>query len=457
MADSSMSWDKLLSKRRQGRPNGEEPTIGRSDFQRDYDRIVYSSAFRRLQDKAQVFPLAKSDFVRTRLTHSLEVSCVGRSLGTEIGLRLTDAKRLPKGIHPGDVGSIVASACLAHDIGNPPFGHAGEAAIQEWFRETEPDRKTLEGLDPSQKSDFELFEGNAQGFRVLTQLQNAHNPGLQLCSATLAAFTIYPRESCLRGESLNGVSWKKHGYFQTEKAIFGELAQEVGLIRRNEACSAWTRHPLAYLVEAADDICYRINDLEDGFRLKHVTLEDTQDLLLPIFDGRKAPSKHSFIKTPEDKVGYLRAKTINELINQVVDCFEDQEKTILNGEQKTSLIESIPSSNALDRIIKVSKEKIYGAREVLEIEVPGFRVLAGLLEAFLSAANDVTERGKEGAATRSKRILQLIPCQVLGENLIPDEDRYLRTLKVTDFVSGMTDSFAVALFKQITGISLATG
>lgn len=272
-----------------------------------------------------------------------------------------------------------------------------------------------------------------------------------------AAFTKYPRESCPQGELLNGVSWKKHGYFQTEKAIFEELAQEVGLIRRNEAYSAWTRHPLAYLVEAADDICYRINDLEDGFRLKHVTLQETEDLLLSIFDGRKAPSKSDLMKTPDDKVGYLRAKTINELINQVVDCFMHQEKTILNGEQKSSLIESIPSSNGLDQIIKVSIEKIYGAREVLEIEVPGFRVLAGLLEAFLSAANDVVERGKKEAARRSKTILQLMPRQFLGENLIPEEDRYLRTLMVTDFVSGMTDSFAVALYKEITGISLPTG
>lgn len=456
MSILEMTWEKLLSKKRQGRPQEEDSTIGRSTFQRDYDRIVYSSAFRRLQDKAQVFPLSKSDFVRTRLTHSLEVSCVGRSLGTEVGLKLQEKNKLPTGFSPADLGNIVAAACLAHDIGNPPFGHTGESAIAEWFRDSEVGKSLLEGLGTEQKADFESFEGNAQGFRILARLQNAHNPGLQLTCATLATFTKYPRESHILDNQLKGVSWKKYGYLQAEKDFFEEVAQEVGLIRKHSTSSAWTRHPLAYLVEAADDICYRVNDLEDGFRLRHVSQEEAEDMLRALFPPDKLPSKLNKILTPEDRVGYLRAKAINCLIEQTVSYFMEQEATILRGELRCALIEYISSSAALERIYKESKAKIYKAREVLEIEVPGFKVLGGLLEVFLSAANEVAEKGPTEASTKSKTILLLMPPQFLGKERTPDQDRYIRTLQVTDFVSGMTDSFAVSLYKQITGISLPT-
>jgi dGTPase len=228
----AMIWERLLSNTRQGKPPEKESTVGRSVFQRDFDRIVYSSAFRRLQDKAQVFPLAKSDFVRTRLTHSLEVSCVGRSLGAELGQRLETDRQMPRGIFPGDIGSIVAAACLAHDIGNPPFGHTGESAIGEWFSNTDVGRAAIQELSLAQKSDFEKFEGNAQGFRILTRLQNPHNPGLQLTCATLAAFTKYPRGASLQGRPLKGVSWKKHGFFDADKKCFGNIAAAVGLTKK---------------------------------------------------------------------------------------------------------------------------------------------------------------------------------------------------------------------------------
>jgi len=450
----AMRWDKLLSTIRQGKQGQEQGSVGRSDFQRDYDRIVYSSAFRRLQDKAQVFPLAKSDFVRTRLTHSVEVSCVGRSLGTEIGLKLRSKASLHDPLVPSDVGDIVAAACLAHDIGNPPFGHTGEAAIAEWFRDSKAGREVLKGLSPNERADFEKFEGNAQGFRILTRLQNHQNPGLQLTYSTLAAFTKYPRDSPIVRKSLPGVSWKKHGYFQSEKPFFEEVARGVGLLSMDANASAWTRHPLAYLVEAADDICYRINDWEDGFRLKHVSQTETEERLEAIFPGGKLPSKLDRIFSPEDRVAYLRAKAINELIEQAVTFFMQQEEVILRGGLPIPLIEGIPSAKPLSDIYKDSKTKIYKAKEVLEIEVPGFTVLGGLLEVFLGAVNEVAVKGEKEASTKSKTILQIVPPQFLAGNRLPDESPYVRTLQVTDFVSGMTDSFAVALYKQITGISL---
>lgn len=453
---SMMNWEQLLSPTRQGRPIEKDSTVGRSIFQRDFDRIVYSSAFRRLQDKAQVFPLAKSDFVRTRLTHSLEVSCVGRSLGTELGLRLEAGKQIPAGISPGDIGSIVAAACLAHDIGNPPFGHTGESAIGEWFSNTEAGQAAIKEFSPIQKSDFEKFEGNAQGFRILTRLQNAHNPGLQLTSATLAAFTKYPRGSYLDCGRLEGVSWKKHGFFEADKKCFNDIAQAVGLKKRLDEEDVWVRHPFAYLVEAADDICYRVNDLEDGFRLKHVSMEEAKEHLLSIFDPSASPTKWKDIDAEQDKIGYLRAKAINYLIDQSITCFEKHSSLILEGKLDQSLVDCIPSAEALSRIIKISKEKIYKAREVLEIEAAGFQVLGGLLDAFLAATNDVATKGLKKASVKSHTIFHLLPSQF---RVAPDapEDKYFRTLRVTDFISGMTDSFAVSLYKQLTGISLPTG
>lgn len=243
-----MNWEQLLSPMRLGRTTPDALTTGRSPFQQDFDRVVFSSAFRRLQDKTQVFPLAKSDYVRTRLTHSLEASCVGRSLGTEVGLRLQKKKPLPENIVPSDLGTIVATACLAHDIGNPPFGHAGEEAIRQWF--SEHSSEVLSQLGEHQKSDFLHFEGNAQGFRILTSLQYPDNPGMQLTCATLATFTKYPCESLLPQDGNNKlVPWKKHGFFQMGKEFFEAVAEEAGLIRGELGSSWWSRHPLAFLVD----------------------------------------------------------------------------------------------------------------------------------------------------------------------------------------------------------------
>ena len=258
-----MDWTQLLSNKRFGKTSASQVTPSRSPFHQDYDRVVFSSAFRRLQDKTQVFPLAKSDYVRTRLTHSLEASCVGRSLGMEVGLRL---KRLPKGVDTSGLGMIVSTACLAHDIGNPPFGHAGEQAISQWFRDK--GKEFLCPLTEQQKRDFLNFEGNAQGFRILTRLQHpGNNGGLQLTYATLSAFSKYPTSSIAvsKENGNSSVARKKHGFFAADKQAFSQVAKTVGLIPSDRE-ESWCRHPLAFLVEAADDICYSIIDLEDGVR-----------------------------------------------------------------------------------------------------------------------------------------------------------------------------------------------
>lgn len=447
-----MTWNQLLSTKRQGNPIEKDPTTGRSVYQRDFDRIIYSSAFRRLQDKTQVFPLSKSDFIRTRLTHSLEASCIGRSLGTEVGRRLYESfsKEFPNEFTPPDMGNIVAAACLAHDIGNPPFGHTGEAAIGQWFKTDGSD--TIKDLPDSQKKDFEKFEGNAQGFRILTRLQNHTNSGLHLTCATLATLTKYPMASTVVSADIPAQDkWEKHGFFQSEIVFFEEVSNTVGLLQRCPPYPLWTRHPLAFLVEAADDISYLVNDFEDGFRLKYVTSKKVTDHFKEIIRGSVIPEKIKNL-SDEDRISYFRGRVINELISQIASCFMKNAEKIMTGEFHDKLTRVVPSADVLNKIRKISKEKIYSSKEALEVEVPGFEVLTGLLKVFIKAVDDVTEN-KKNPLEKSKRLLKLIPQQFLN-NGKPDKDRYKRILQVTDFVSGMTDSYAVFLYKQITGISL---
>ncbi|WP_447980247.1 dGTP triphosphohydrolase [Candidatus Nitrospira bockiana] len=372
-----MEWIRLLSSKRLGVPEPNPPELGRSVFQRDYDAIVFASAFRRLQDKTQVFPVAKSDYVRTRLTHSLEASCVGRSLGKLVADALESDGELPENMTTVDVGTIVASACLAHDLGNPPFGHTGEKAIQEWFA-SRNGRKAVSRLRREHKADCLQFEGNAQGFRILTKLQNPDNPGgLQLTYATLAAFTKYPRPSYVscRASDAHSAGFKKHGYFYDGQEYFDQVAREVGLAKSHSKCGGWSRHPLSFLVEGADDICYGINDVEDGYRLNHVSFDDAVGLLRSI-PRKKESSQFDSIREKEDKIAYLRAKAIRELIFQVSDCFNRYRHKIMSGAFKESLIDRISSSEDMKRIQSFSRENIYTVRDVLEVEVPGFDVLA---------------------------------------------------------------------------------
>lgn len=453
-----MNWKKLLSKKLLGYKI-ENSSDGRSQFQRDFDRIVFSSAFRRLQDKTQVFPLPESDYVHTRLTHSLEVSCVGRSLGNLVGKKILDRnKNLQNEFTQFHFGEIVASACLAHDIGNPPFGHSGEDAISEYFKNG--NGKIFKNLlNEKQWTDLIKFEGNAQGFRIITKLQNPTiTGGLRLSCATLAAFTKYPKESLLVNNKKVSAHkeklYKKYGFFQSEKELFKEVAEEVGLIKKTEYGKSlfWSRHPLAFLVEAADDICYRIMDLEDGFRLGLLSFKETEELLIP-FVGAAKLSRYKE-RNENDRIGYLRAKTISELVKALSEAFVEEEKNILEGKLDRDLITLIPASKDLENIKKISIDKIYSIKNVVEREAAGYEVLAGLLDTFIIAVN---EFAKDKISSKNKTIIKLLPKQFLGDNGKPVKDIYTRLLKITDFVSGMTDTYAVSLFRKIRGISLPVG
>jgi len=451
-----LEWQKLLTDSRLGEktPPKQKLQDGRSEFQKDFDRIVFSPAFRRLQDKTQVFPLPESDFVHTRLTHSLEVSCVGRSLGNLVGE--TIIKRNPSlsnRFTKFHFGEIVAAACLAHDIGNPPFGHSGEDAIAEYFRSGNGQKFKSKIKDEKKWTDLIKYEGNAQGFRIITKLQNPKvKGGLNLTYSTLAAVTKYPRESLIstQNKSLQNKAYRKYGFFQAEKDIFKEVADATGLdCMKNKKFYWWCRHPLTFLVEAADDICYRVMDLEDGFRLGLISFKETEELLRPLVS--KQGLKDYRDKDEKDRIGYLRAVAINELVNELAEVFLDEEKNILNGRFENELISEIKRTKALQKIKDISIAKIYKSRSVVEREVAGYEVLGGLLDTFIDSYNEAYE-GK--ISSKNKSVFALLPNRISED--IPGE-LYLRLLRIIDFVSGMTDSFAVSLFRKIKGISLPGG
>jgi len=451
-----LDWEKLLTDSRLGEKSKPKGKLldGRSEFQKDFDRIVFSPAFRRLQDKTQVFPLPESDFVHTRLTHSLEVSCVGRSLGNLVGE--TIIKRysvLQNRFTKFHFGEIVAAACLAHDIGNPPFGHSGEDAIAEYFRSGNGQKFKSKIKDEKKWTDLVKYEGNAQGFRIITKLQNPKiKGGLNLTYSTIAADTKYPRESLInnKNKSLQNKVYRKYGFFQAEKDIFEEVAFATGLHRnKSEKTYWWCRHPLAFLVEAADDICYRVMDLEDGFRLGFISFKDTEALLKPMVSVQSLRNYRG--KDEKDRIGYLRAVAINELVNELAKVFLDEEKNILSGKFQNDLINEIKRAKALVRIKEISIDKIYKSRSVIEREVAGYEVLGGLLDTFIGSYNEAYNKK---VSAKNKSVFELLPGRITEE--IPD-DLYLRLLRIIDFVSGMTDSFAVSLFRKIKGISLPGG
>jgi len=447
MGNKKKTWDKLLSAERIGA--GKAPgTPERTAFQQDYDRIVFTSAFRRMKDKTQVFPLSKSDYVRTRLTHSLEVSCVGRSLGAVVGREII-ARHDLKDVESGDFGAIVAAACLAHDIGNPPFGHAGEDAIREWFRtsgllERHP-------FTPAQRADFERYEGNAQGFRIVSRLQSPANPGgLQLTSAVLGTFTKYPRPSHLETD-IDGKSGKKFGFFQQDAANFAQVARSTGLVERIPG-TAWRRHPLAFLVEVADDTCYLIVDLEDAARLGYVPYRDAECLLADLAGNTVNGSRLDRLHDPKERLEYLRAKAIGRLLESAAAVFLENEATILSGDFDDELLEQSPIAHPLQAILRLAKETIYTARPALEIETAGFEVLGALLGLFANAVE--ARAGHARFTTRERMLLKLLPSQFLGHAGEPDADPYVRLLQVADFVAGMTDSYAVDMYRKLKGVDL---
>jgi dGTPase len=443
-----MDWKQLLSAQRLGKTKVTKIVPGRSPFQQDFDRISFSSAFRRLQDKAQVFPLAENDYVRTRLTHSMEVACIGRSLGTGVGVYICDNHKLDA-IQPSDIGAVVAAASLAHDIGNPPMGHSGEEAIRDWFCHSALGKKMKRKMTKREQADIIHYEGNAQGFRVLAKLQMPDNiGGMQLTSATLAAFAKYPVEA-ININKKYGISAKKFNFFQDDRDLFAQVAANTGLRKLPGQDYAWSRHPLVFLVEAADDISYQIVDFEDGHKLGIISYDEIEKLFMAVIKKPEMQKDIDALHDRTDKVEFMRAKAIGTLIGEVIESFIKNHDQILAGEFNQPLVESIPSTEALKVIQQRSAADIYTYQRAVEIEAAGFELTEGLLNAFAAAINDY-----EKPSYRSKKMLQLIP--VKYRNVNPDSP-YLRLLNLLDFISSMTDSYAVALYKKIKGISLPSG
>jgi dGTPase len=441
-----MDWSKLLSLKRFGdtevryRKNQDEARLG---FEVDYDRIIFSDSFRSLQDKTQVVPLSKTDFVHTRLTHSLEVSVVARSLGRLVGeqVLLKNPDLVEQGYKMTDFGAIVASAALAHDIGNPPFGHSGEKAIGEFFRNKNGQKYKADVTD-KQWQDLIDFEGNANGFRIVTETKNGLEGGLRLSYATLGAFIKYLKES-LPQKPTTHIADKKFGIFQSEVSFFYELANELGLVNKNEKGNLRCfRHPLAYLVEAADDICYTIIDFEDGINLGLIEEEFALEYLIKLVKETINTKKYHQLSTKKERLSYLRALAIGTLINEAKEVFLNNQDAILAGEFPFALLQKCKYEAQITDIIKISVEKIYRSKEVIEKELTGYAVLTKLLDVFLTA---VEHKRNNSLSNYDKLVLSLLPSYVA--EIQPT--MYLQILNVCNYVASLTDGFAVQLYKKL--------
>ena len=441
-----MEWEKLLSLKRHGdefkrkRIDQDQTRLG---FEVDYDRIIFSSEFRSLQDKTQVVPFSQGDFVHTRLTHSLETSVVGRSLGRKVGVEIL--KKYPHlknklGYQSNDFGAIVASASLAHDIGNPPFGHSGEKSIGQYFI-SGPGKKFKDILNEKEFQDLCDFEGNANGFKILTQSRPGREGGLRLSYATLGTFVKYPKESLPVKPSSN-ISDKKYGFFQNEKNTYVDIANELGLLKDD---GGYNRHPLTFLVEAADDICYTIIDFEDGINLGLVQEDYALEYLINLVRDSINTEKYNTLNNTIDRVSYLRALSINTLINEAVQIFIENENDILSGNFHVSLLKKSKYKPQIADIIKISVEKIYESKEVIEKEVAGYNIINKLLDTFISSVN----RYYEGNQTSyDDLILKLLPSTT---NLNHD-NLYSRLLEICHYVASLSDRKALNVYNKITGV-----
>ncbi|MFV9551607.1 dGTP triphosphohydrolase [Algibacter sp. PT7-4] len=445
-----MNWEQLLSLKRYGDTNKrirKEQDETRLGFEVDYDRIIFSSAFRSLQDKTQVIPLSETDFVHTRLTHSLEVSVVGRSLGRRVGQKLIEKHphlQSALGYQANDFGAIVAAAALAHDIGNPPFGHSGEKAIGEFFK-TGRGKAYKTQLTEKEYQDLCDFEGNANGFKILTESRAGRIGGLRLSYATLGAFMKYPKES-LPKKPTTHIADKKYGFFQSEKEAFKDVANELGLLSRSKTDISYSRHPLAYLVEAADDICYTIIDFEDGINLGLIQEEFALEYLSKIIRDNIKPENYYALSTKEDRVGYLRALAIGSLINDAVNIFMQHEKAILNGNFNCALLDKSKYDAQIKDIIKISIDNIYQSAEVVDKEIAGYGVINTLLQTYTSAVNNCFNNT---GSNYDKLILKGLPKTIK----VNDSSLYNRLSSVCYYVSLLSDSKAILDYKKIKGIS----
>jgi len=447
--------NKLYSSRRTGIQSVKKSNDPRSEFQRDFDRIIFSSAFRRLQNKTQVFPLPGSVFVHNRLTHSLEVSSVGRSLGSLIGNFIAseyaaDLSDDAKHFYAHDLTNVIASACLCHDIGNPAYGHSGEDAIAAFFIQNESDLKNK--YSDKEWHDLIHFEGNANAIRVLTHQQNGKSEGgIQLTYSTLSSIAKYPCEAIARDKQF--LHRKKFGFFQSQKSTFQEIAQETGMLIDSQEPTIYKRHPFVWMVEAADDICYTIIDIEDAHRLGIISHQECLNVMydlildLKIEDKARVDLQLDKIKNKNNKISYLRSKAIGALTSLSLELYKENFEAILSGSLSNGIFDIIADkSTALQQIISFSVEKIYNNRNVVEIENAGYNVIYELLLHFVpSVLKPKSEHRKF-----DKKALRLIP-----EQFTYDEGTdYEKTLGIIDYISGMTDNYATELYKRIKGIEV---
>lgn len=439
---ATMNWRQLLSPLRFGEPQGKLALdLGRSPFHKDYDRIIFSSAFRRLDRKTQVHPLSENDHVHSRLTHSLEVGCVGRSLGARVGEALQS--QLPEDIRAADIGALVQAACLAHDIGNPPYGHTGEDAIRHWFQDPE-NAHFLCGLNEAEKNDLQTFEGNAQGFRIVTQVEyHRFQGGMRLTYGTLGAFLKYPWTSDYVARGTR----KKFGCYQTELPILREVADTLGLLPDGE--NAWCRHPLVYLLEAADDICYGLIDLEDGIEMGLLRYQEVEDLLRPLLADDWQQSCIDLDQADNDRrrLQMLRGQVMEAMVTAVSQAFVQQQAALLSGTLNGDLVDYCdgPVAAVVNAAKELARKRIFKDVRKLSVEIGSYSTLGILLEAFLTAVRERVEKGQ--ATFRNQRVLEL-----MGKSA-PQADwsLYQAYMRAIDYISGMTDNYAADLARQFSG------
>lgn len=443
-----MNWNQLISNKRLGQEHRHtERHDDRTEFKRDYDRLIFSAPFRRLQNKTQVFPLPGSIFVHNRLTHSLEVASVGMSLGNDVAQRIMQEKRPElQGTMFEQIGQIVATACLAHDLGNPPFGHSGEKAIQTFF--TEGTGHALKSqVSTAFWDDITRFEGNANAFRLLThQFKGRRAGGFVMTYSTLASIVKYPYASSAASKK------GKFGFFQSEQEYYQRIADETGIICKSKPGEPlrYARHPLVYLVEAADDICYEIMDLEDAHKLKILSYEETERLLLGFFDEENQEKIRRRItdeelQDPNEKVVYMRACVIGKLENECVNTFIEHEDEILSGTFEGSLIQHINEQqrDAYRHCAELSVKRIYRSRPVLDVELSGYKIMATLMEQMT-----------EAVMYPNRYYSQQLIDRVSSQYDISADDLETRLMAVIDYIAGMTDIYALDVYQKINGISL---
>lgn len=447
-----MDLNRIFTHQRTG--NLAATSASRTDFQRDFDRIIFSAAFRRLQNKTQVFPLPGSVFVHNRLTHSLEVSSVGRSLGSAAGEFIftqfcNDLDDQAKVFYQHNLQNVIAAACLCHDVGNPAFGHSGEDAIASYFEKNENDLKPK--FTEKEWADLVNFEGNANAIRVLTHQQNGKDEGgTQLTFTTLASIAKYPCEAIAKKKGI--IHRKKFGFFQNEKNTFLEIAKGVNLIPENEEPTIFKRHPFVWLVEAADDICYNIIDMEDAHRLGIVSTSDCEDLFMELIKSenqniKRVEEKLTILTNPNERISYLRAKVINALINKSIELYQTNFPKIISGNLDQALLDIYKADNdSLQEIENFSIAEIYDHKNVIEIENAGYNVMYELLNHFIPPVL----KQKDHRKSYDKMALKLLPQQFVYD----EGTDYQKVLGVIDFVSGMTDNYATDLYRKIKGIDI---